>query len=265
MKVSFLLAAVGASLLVTTAASAAKKTFTVDLDPGQENVAPNIDGANPKGTLTATFDDATKRLCGKFEYSGLTGAAMGLHIHRAPVGEPEKDSKVKIELPPTASPAFFNVVLNDDFIAGLNAPNTELYGNIHTAKNTTGELRTFTPWDEGGTEVPCGPESPTTDAGTPPPPADAGSTSSSGSTTSSSGATTSSSGESSSGSTPSGDDDDDKASSSGSTTGGKDAGAAKKKDDGGCSTTGDTSGLSFAVVIGIGIAALARGRRKKRS
>lgn len=259
MKVAYVLAALGVSLLVTSSASAAKTTFTVDMSHDQENIAPDLGDSQPEGTLTATFDDTTKRLCGKFEYTGLTGAAMGLHIHRAPAGDPTADSTVKIELPPTASPAFFNVVLKDDFITALQAEETELYGNIHTAKNPKGELRTFTPWDVGGTEVPCGPESPTSDAGAPV--TDAGSSSSS---SSSSGATSSSSGESSSSSGSTGDDDDDSKSSSGSTTGGKDAGAAKKKDDGGCSTTGDTSGLSFAVVLGVGIAALARGRRKKR-
>ncbi|MFO0742222.1 MAG: CHRD domain-containing protein [Labilithrix sp.] len=258
MKVAYVLTALGASLLVTSSASAAKTTFTVDMSPDQENVSPDLGESQPEGTLTATFDDTTKRLCGKFEYKGLTGAATGILIHRAPANDPTADSTVKIELPPVASPASFNVVLNDDFIAALNAEETELYGNIQTAKNPSGELRTFTPWDVGGTEVPCGPESPTSDAGAP---ADAGASSSS---SSSSGATSSSSGEASSSSGSTGDDDDDSKSSSGSTTGGKDAGAAKKKDDGGCSTTGDTSGLSFAVVLGVGIAALARGRRKKR-
>lgn len=252
MKVAYLLAAAGACLLITSSASAAKKTFVVEMSPDQENVEPDLGDHDPTGTLTATFDDQTKRLCGKIEFSDLTGAAMGVHIHRAPEGDPTGDGTMKIEITPTASPVNFNVVLSDDFITALNQEETELYSNIHTATNPKGELRTFTPWDQpdDATEIPCGPETPVGDAGAP---SDAGSTSSS-----------SSSSSSSSGSSSAGDDDDDDDQSS-TSTGAKDAGAAaKKKPEGGCSTTGDASGLSFAVVLGVGVAALARGRRKRR-
>lgn len=270
-KVGFLLAALSTSLLVSTAASAAKRTFQADMDPGQENTVPDVGTHNPTGTITVTFDDVTKELCGKIEYTDLTGIASGVHIHRAPAGNPEGDSAPtdKVEIPPTASPVSFNIKLSADFEKALNATVPELYANIHTAANAKGELRSASPWIEDNAlpAVPCPPPTVTGggDAG-----ADAGksSSSSSGSTTSSGGAS-SGSGTSSSGSSGDNGDSTGSSTSGSSSTSGKDAGAAaaKKKDDGGCNTTEgetETAPLSFALVLGVAIAALTRGRKKKR-
>jgi len=125
---------------------------------------------------------------------------------------------------------------------------TELYVNIHTATNTTGEDRTMTPWDNtSATEVPCGPS---TD-----PPPDAGASEGGGTpipvptaTSTAPPASTSTAGTSGT-------------SGLGAPTGDDTPPPAKK----GCSASGSTAnGVSMALLAGLGVFA-ATGRLRRRS
>src|ERR1700686_5723784 len=53
------------------------------------------------GTLTATYDTASKKLSWKGSYSDLTGPATAAHFHS---GEPGKNGAVAITISPNASP-----------------------------------------------------------------------------------------------------------------------------------------------------------------
>jgi hypothetical protein len=88
------------------------------------------------GTLTATFDTASKKLEWIVDYSGLTGPAIAAH-GPAPAGKP-----APIEVPlqaPLDSPMKGSATLTDaqakDLMDGM------MYFNIHTAANKPGEIR----------------------------------------------------------------------------------------------------------------------------
>jgi hypothetical protein len=199
MKTSAFVGTIAATFLIVSAAHAAKKNYQVDLSPDQENVTPDLGNADPTGSAKFTYDDQTKQLCGEITYTGLTGAAMGIHIHQAPPGNPEGDgvapAQGKLIIPVGPSPVKFNFTLPQAFADSLDAD--ELYANIHTVKNDKGEIRSQTPWDQpaNATAVVCPPptnpdggvSTSSSSGGT-----DAGSTSSS-SSSSSSGDTSSSS------------------------------------------------------------------------
>jgi MYXO-CTERM domain-containing protein len=253
-KVALFLACASASMLITTGAMAAKKTYQAPLQTDQENIAPDVGTHAPDGTGRFTFDDVSKELCGVITFTDLTGIATGVHIHQAPAGDPTADGPVKIEIPPAASPVAFNIKLNASFEQSLT--NGELYANVHTATNPKGEIRTTSPWEEdvGGAPVTCpAPTVPLGDAGAP---VDAGTTSG-GTSTSSSSSSSSSGSDGTSGGT------DTMSSSSGDTK--ADAGAPKK-DAGGCNTTsGEGPGpLPVVFLLGMALAGATRLRRRAK-
>lgn len=90
------------------------------------------------GTLTATFDTASKKLEWTADYSGLTGPAIAAHFHGpAPVG---KAAPIEVPLQaPLDSPMKGSATLTDaqakDLMDGM------MYFNIHTAANKPGEIR----------------------------------------------------------------------------------------------------------------------------
>jgi hypothetical protein len=133
MKITLLTAA--ALLALTPAAFAASETFTADLKPSSE--VPAIDSKG-SGTLTATYDTASKKLTYTASYKDLSGPAMAAHFHgpadaktNAPVVVPVKEmtpGTLKGEATLTAAQAA-------DLEAG------KWYFNIHTAANKGGEIR----------------------------------------------------------------------------------------------------------------------------
>ena len=253
-----------ATLLAAFTAGAAKTNFTVQMSWDQENQKfPDggmnpivLNGHDPQGTVDATFDDVTKHLCGTVTWTDLTGPPTGIHLHQAPDNNPEGDGTVKLVIPVpagNATSASFNFTLSPSFEKSLMAPtstNTELYVNIHTATNTTGEDRSMTPWSPGTTEVPCGPSTDPVDAGT-----DAGGTTSGNpipvpTTTSTTPPANTSSGSTGTSGT----------SGLGEPTGDQPAPAKK-----GCSASGSpANALSMAFLAGLGIFA-ATGRLRRRS
>jgi len=88
------------------------------------------------GTLTATYDTATKKLMWNGSYSRLTGAATAAHFH---TGEPGKNGGVAVPITPNASPFEGSATLTDVQAADLLAG--KWYVNIHTEANKGGEIR----------------------------------------------------------------------------------------------------------------------------
>jgi hypothetical protein len=112
--------------------------FKADLKSSSE-VPPNA--TTGTGTVTATFDPATKMLTWNGTYSGLSGDPTAAHFHGpAEVG---KNAGVAIFIStkgtPFTSPFSGSATLTDaqasDLMAGL------WYTNIHTAANPGGEVR----------------------------------------------------------------------------------------------------------------------------
>jgi hypothetical protein len=88
------------------------------------------------GSVTATFDTASKKLAWKGNYKDLTGPATAAHFH---VGDAGKNGAVAIPISPNASPFEGSATLTDaqatDLLGG------RMYVNVHTAANKAGEIR----------------------------------------------------------------------------------------------------------------------------
>lgn len=131
--------AAGAALLASAAPSyAATVTFKADLK-GSSEVPPNQ--TTGSGSVTVTYDPATKQLSWSGSYSGTTGPITAAHIHGP--AEPGKNAGVVMWISekgqPFPSPFKGSATLTDaqaaDLMAGL------YYVNLHTTANAGGELR----------------------------------------------------------------------------------------------------------------------------
>jgi hypothetical protein len=133
-----------ASALVLASASrgyAATTQFKADLKPSSE-VPPNQSAGT--GSVTASYDPATKQLTWNGTFSGLSGPPTAAHIHGP--AEPGKNAGVVVwvsdhdtKAHPFTSPFQGSATLTDaqasDLTSGL------YYVNVHTAANPGGEIR----------------------------------------------------------------------------------------------------------------------------
>lgn len=90
------------------------------------------------GTLTASYDPATKKLTYAVNYKDLTGPATAAHFH----GPADAKANAGIVVPvngPVASPINGEATLTDAQAADLAAG--KWYFNVHTAANKGGEIR----------------------------------------------------------------------------------------------------------------------------
>ena len=133
MKITLLTAA--ALLALTPAAFAASETFSADLKSASEVPANDSKGS---GSLTATYDTASKKLTYTATYKDLSGPATMAHFHgpadaktNAPPVVPVKDM--------TPGTLKGEATLTDAQAADLEAG--KWYFNIHTAANKGGEIR----------------------------------------------------------------------------------------------------------------------------
>jgi len=90
-----------------------------------------------KGSFTATYDTASKKLSWKGNYSGLSGPATAAHFHGP--ADAGKNAGVAVPISPNASPFEGSATLTDAQAADLLAG--KWYVNIHTEANKAGEIR----------------------------------------------------------------------------------------------------------------------------
>jgi hypothetical protein len=138
MRVTALRAALAGLALTIAGALVSPATAEVvnlkaAMNAGTE-VPPNSSAGT--GTLTATYDTASKKLSWKGSYSGLTGPATAAHFH---TGEPGKNGGVALPITPNASPFEGSATLTDVQAADLLAG--KWYVNVHTEANKGGEIR----------------------------------------------------------------------------------------------------------------------------
>lgn len=126
------LAALG-MVLAATAANAEMMTMKAALASSSE-VPPNPSTAS--GTITATFDSASRQLTWEGSYTGLSGPATMAHFHGP--AEPGKNAPVMVPSP-AASPIKGSATLTEAQAADLTAG--KLYFNVHTAAHPGGEIR----------------------------------------------------------------------------------------------------------------------------
>ena len=129
-----------AVILVVTASfwsgAAAAETITLAAQlSGAAQVPPNP--SKGKGTVTASYDTATKALKWSGTYAGATGQPIAAHIHGP--ADPTRNGPVAVNFEKFASPFEGTAALTDaqaaDLLAGL------WYVNIHTPSYPGGELR----------------------------------------------------------------------------------------------------------------------------
>ena len=132
MKTTML--AFAALLAFAPAAFAATENYSADLKASSQVPVNDSKGS---GTLTATYDTASKKLTYTVNYKDLTGPATMAHFHgpadtktNAPVVVPAKDA---------ANPIKGEATLTDAQAADLQGG--KWYFNVHTEKNKGGEIR----------------------------------------------------------------------------------------------------------------------------
>jgi CHRD domain len=122
------------ALVGAPAARAETIAFTAELS-GANEVPPNT--ASASGKAEASFDSATKVLTYTVTFTGLTGPAIGAHLHGP--AEAGKNAGIVVPFNFVASPIKGTATLTDAQVADLMAG--RWYVNIHTAAHPGGELR----------------------------------------------------------------------------------------------------------------------------
>jgi CHRD domain-containing protein len=135
-------AGVAVALLVAGVATAASSrsiyTYKASLTAGSEIPKPKGAGS-AKGTFSATVTEngSTRLLKWKLTFSGLTGKAIGAHVHKGKAGVA---GAVLVPLcGPCISGRTGQVKISKD--AADLFERGAVYVNVHTAKNTPGEIR----------------------------------------------------------------------------------------------------------------------------
>ena len=126
--------ACAAALVFASPSLAAMVNLKAELKASNE-VPPN--DSKGSGSVTATYDTASKKLTWKGSTTGLTAPATAAHFH---AGETGKNGAVAVPITGADKDAFEgSATLTDaqesDMLAG------RWYVNIHTAANKAGEIR----------------------------------------------------------------------------------------------------------------------------
>ena len=127
--------ALAALLAAAPAAFAEMVSYKADLKPASE-VPPN--DSKGSGTLTASYDTASKKLTYSASFKDLSGPATAAHFH----GPADAKANAGVVVPVSGamtSPMKGEATLTDAQAADLAAG--KWYFNIHTAANKGGEIR----------------------------------------------------------------------------------------------------------------------------
>src|SRR6478752_7223589 len=116
-----------AALAIAGPSMAANVNLKADLKASAEVPPTDSKGS---GSVTATFDTASKKLSWKGSYKDLTGPATAAHFH---AGEPGKNGGVVVPISPSNSPFEGSATLTDAQAADVMAG--KWYVNVHTAAN----------------------------------------------------------------------------------------------------------------------------------
>ena len=123
-----------AVLALAAPAMAANVNLKADLKGASE--VPPVDSKG-SGSVTATYDTASKKLSWKGTVSGLSGPATAAHFH---AGEPGKNGGVAVPIAGADKGSFEgSATLTDEQATELMAG--KWYVNVHTAANKGGEVR----------------------------------------------------------------------------------------------------------------------------
>lgn len=119
-------------------AKAEKYTYRAPMNTGLEVPKPT-GGAHGSGLFTATVTESGSSISLKWKltFKGLTGKAIAAHIHK---GKPGKAGAVLVPLcGPCRSGQTGSMKLNESQNSAIEKGGT--YANVHTPKNTAGEIR----------------------------------------------------------------------------------------------------------------------------
>jgi hypothetical protein len=130
------LAALACASVVLLSAPSFAASINLKADLKSSNEVPPVDSKG-SGSVTATFDTASKQLSWKGSVTGLSGPATAAHFHAAESG---KNGAVVVPIAGVDKGSFEgSATLTDaqaeDLVAG------KWYVNIHTAANKAGEIR----------------------------------------------------------------------------------------------------------------------------
>ena len=130
------LAALTCTAMIALSLPAMAAMVNLKADLRASNEVPPVD-SKANGSVTATFDTASKQLTWKGSVSGLTGPATAAHFHAGEVG---KNGPVVVPITGADKGSFegkatLTDAQADDLMAG------KWYVNIHTATNKAGEIR----------------------------------------------------------------------------------------------------------------------------
>src|ERR1022692_3343317 len=129
-------AALAAVMFAASASFAAVVNYTATLK-GASEVPPG--DSKGTGTVTATYDTASKKFTYTATYAGLTGAATAAHFHGPAAAGANAPPVVPVAATALASPIKGEATLTDAQAADLAAG--KWYFNVHTAANKGGEVR----------------------------------------------------------------------------------------------------------------------------
>jgi hypothetical protein len=123
-------------MFAASASFAAVVDYTATLK-GSTEVPPN--DSKGTGTVTATYDTASKKFTYTATYSGLTGPATAAHFHGPAAAGANAPPVVPVPATALVSPIKGDATLTDTQAADLAAG--KWYFNIHTAAHAPGEIR----------------------------------------------------------------------------------------------------------------------------
>jgi len=129
-------AVLSAFLFAASSSFAAVVNYTATLS-GSSEVPPN--DSKGTGTVTATYDTASKKFTYTVTYSGLTGPATAAHFHGPAAAGANAPPVVPVPATALASPIKGEKTLTVAQAADL-APG-KWYFNVHTAAHAPGEIR----------------------------------------------------------------------------------------------------------------------------